>query len=171
MARGNERRRWHGTPHSQCKLTGRNISRSGRTNDRGCAICSISNTGFRRPKQCHSLQRFVFVQVSTEHFNISHITDLEVEFILARPHPSMSTRILSSDVLNLSFRSDDYTNRVNGQPAPKTGRRALLLCKVVVGRTAKLKAMDSQLRAPPRGFDSVRSLPSSSIPPFRGFCR
>ena len=56
------------------------------------------------------------------------------------------------------FRSDDYTNRVNGQPTPKKGRRAILLCKVVVGHTAKLRATNSQLRAPPQGFNSVRSL-------------
>jgi hypothetical protein len=60
--------------------------------------------------------------------------------------------------LTVVFRSDDYTNRVNGQPTPKKGRKALLLCKVVVGRTAKIRTMNSQLHAPPRGFDSVCGL-------------
>lgn len=155
MARGNERRRWHGTPHNHCKLLRRNISRTGYTNDRRCAICSISNTGFRSPVQCHGIQRLVLTRVSTRHFYISHVTDLELEFILARPHPSRSTRILLSSVLKVGFRSDDYTSRVNGQATPKKGRRAILLCKVVVGRTAKPKAMESQLQRPPRGFDSV----------------
>ena len=156
MARGNERRRWHGTPQNHCKLLGRTIPRSGRTSDRRCAICSIANTGFRKPRQSRGIQRFLFAQVSIVPFLLSHFTDLELGSILARPHPSTWTEILFSGAPIVVFRSDDYTNRVNGTPTPKKGRRAILLCKVVVGRTAKLRAMNSQLRAPPQGFNSVR---------------
>ena len=160
MARGNERRRWHGTPQDHCKLLGRTIPRGGRTSDRRCAICSIANTGFRQPGHSRGVQRFIFARVCTRPILILHFTGLESGCILAQPHPSTWTRIyiIWWCAYGIFFRSDDYTNRVNGQPTPKKGRRAILLCKVVIGRTAKLRAMNSQLRAPPQGFHSVRSL-------------
>ncbi|KAG1746932.1 hypothetical protein EDB19DRAFT_1631443, partial [Suillus lakei] len=56
-----------------------------------------------------------------------------------------------------SSKSDDYTGkRSPGAPAfPKVGVRALLLCKVAVGRTNKSAGSRPYVTSPPKGFDSV----------------
>lgn len=46
---GNECRRWHGIPHDHCKLIGDVLNDKGYCDDTNCAICSIANTGFRKP--------------------------------------------------------------------------------------------------------------------------
>jgi len=51
MRPGNERRRWHGTLCRNCQFLQQNLPPKGRTqSSRVCVICSIINTGLRKPK-------------------------------------------------------------------------------------------------------------------------
>jgi len=122
-AKGNECRRWHGTPHDYCKLLGDALSDKGRCDDTSCAICSIVSTGFRKPAfNLFSFQRFGY----GIYFSAT------------------------------SSKSDDYTGR-NGSnlPTAKSGRKAILLCKVAAGRGAKVPIPMPLATAAPMGFDSV----------------
>ncbi|GLB41317.1 putative adp-ribosylation [Lyophyllum shimeji] len=52
MQPGNERRRWHGTVVQGCKMLGNDLPVHGKCDDdtTKCVLCSIINTGFRKPK-------------------------------------------------------------------------------------------------------------------------
>ncbi|GLB38957.1 putative adp-ribosylation [Lyophyllum shimeji] len=63
MDAGNERRRWHGTICRGCKFLNDNLADRGNCDDdvSKCIICSIINTGFRKPQPTTpSNQRFGF---------------------------------------------------------------------------------------------------------------
>lgn len=63
MEAGNERRRWHGTISKGCKFLRNDLPDHGDCDDdiNKCLVCSIINTGFRKPKpKTPSNQRFGF---------------------------------------------------------------------------------------------------------------
>lgn len=57
MTEGNERRRWHGTPHECCALLNDYVDENGTCADQGCNICSIANIGLLKPSGVNQLQR------------------------------------------------------------------------------------------------------------------
>ncbi|EGN99231.1 hypothetical protein SERLA73DRAFT_182125 [Serpula lacrymans var. lacrymans S7.3] len=128
LPKGNERRRWHGTAIGNCQFLQPNLRRDGHCeSSRRCIICSIINTGFRKPK------------------------------------PTPGRRELFGFGMyfsSTSSKSDDYTGaRVLGMAKPAPGVRAILLCKVAVGRACKVRTAQQQRTRAPRGFNSVIGQP------------
>jgi len=128
LQRGNERRRWHGTYCRNCKFLKNNLANDGHCeSSKRCVICSIINTGFRKPK----------------------------------PKPGRAEKFgFGMYFSSTSSKSDDYTGvRQNGMAKPARGVRALILCKVSVGRACKARrSMPNRTRAP-KGFNSVIGQP------------
>ncbi|EGN99232.1 hypothetical protein SERLA73DRAFT_55034, partial [Serpula lacrymans var. lacrymans S7.3] len=117
---GNERRRWHGTYCRNCKFLKNNLAKDGHCEpSQKCVICSIINTGFRKP----------------------------------RPKPGRPEKF------GFGMYFSSTSSKQNGMAKPAKGVRALLLCKVAVGRGCKARRSHPRRTRAPKGFNSILGVP------------